>query len=89
MTERDVMSVSISGAFGARNKIIHAIEELLASQSASEIQSSEEGESSVPAEFFCPITHQVMTEPVVAAGTSNYGSCNELCIHPLSSSSIK
>lgn len=49
-----------SGSLGLRGRLLRRIEALRAKESASD----------VPDEFLCPITRELMEEPVIAAGKS-------------------
>lgn len=47
------------GPVGHRNKILRSMKEV----------KKKEIEDSIPDEFLCPITRELMTDPVIAAGT--------------------
>ena len=52
----------ISGPAGHRNKILRTVKEI----------KKEELEEDIPDEFLCPITREIMTDPVIAAGWHSF-----------------
>lgn len=56
------------GPVGHRNKILRNVKDL----------KRKEIEDSIPDEFLCPITRELMTDPVIAAGTLSVQSINAL-----------
>lgn len=58
--------LSCIGAFGARNKVMRGLEALLTAPAQAELTVSPH--TSEGHEFLCPITHEVMVDPVVASG---------------------
>lgn len=63
----DCDKLSVPDAFGARNKIMRGLEAVLNTPYSGNAEVSE-AEAKVEHEFLCPITHEVMADPVVAAG---------------------
>lgn len=58
----DQLIESFSGPAGHRNKILRTVKEI----------KKEELEEDIPDEFLCPITREVMTDPVIAAGWHSF-----------------
>lgn len=59
--------------FGHRNRIMRGIS-LLKNPSASAYLQVDVDDSSIPEEYFCPITQQLMKDPVIAAGQCSLSS---------------
>ena len=55
---KDPFNIQLSGPVGHRNKILRTINEI----------KKKELEEDIPDEFLCPITREVMSDPVIAAG---------------------
>ena len=53
---------TFSGPAGHRNKILRTVKEI----------KKEELEEDIPDEFLCPITREIMTDPVIAAGWHSF-----------------
>lgn len=58
-------------AFGDRNKILRGIQ-VLRNPLWSNLYSNEECSSLMPEELFCPITHEMMKDPVIASDGYSY-----------------
>ena len=58
----DQLIESFTGPAGHRNKILRTVKEI----------KKEELEEDIPDEFLCPITREIMTDPVIAAGWHSF-----------------